>query len=738
MDDDEDDYIITRDLLSEIKGKRFELEWVVTYEAALEAIGGHQHDVYLIDYRLGEHDGLELLRRALRNGCQAPLILLTGQGDHEIDLEAMKAGAADYLIKGQLEASILERSIRYAIQHARTLEALRKSEAANRALLAETQRRLREQIALREAGTIISSALDLETVLSRIAEQMGKAVDATSAYICSYQPETMTSTVLAEYFSPHACPQERVSDLGVTYHLPHDFPGSSESTPQLVHLDTPGLSQPEREHMCRFAAQTTLSIPLQVRGQTIAFAELWESRRPREFTPEEIALCQALAQQAAIAMENARLYTMTDQALAERVQELHTMQIIGKQLNATLDFARVMELTLEHAMDAMGASSGVIGILDEESDGLYLLAQRGVPAEYAKYRHEPWLNERGIIGRVASTGQPIITGNVGEHPDLEPINAQTCSQMGVPIVRQGVVSGVISLESPYPDAFSHNDLGFITWLADHAAIAIENARLYQQAQAANQAKTEFMSTVSHELKIPMTSIKGYAKLLALTAGGGLTDRQRESLDIISANVDRMDRLVVDLLDISRIEAGRLRLEMGPVDMCKVIQTVAQSMKTQIEAKNLTLQVDVPASLPPVWGDHGRLVQVVTNLISNAYKYTPEGGHIHVTTDGLSDSSSTDCLTVSVRDTGLGISPEDQHKLFTKFFRADDPRVRDIPGTGLGLSITKSLIEMHAGAIWFQSELSEGTTFTFTLPVGQLKEKGSYAGHTPQIDHYSDS
>ena len=724
VDDDEDDFIITQDLLSEIKGGEFDLNWVATYQAALETMGRHQHDVYLIDYRLGEYNGLELLREVLRNGSQAPMILLTGQGDHTTDLEAMKAGAADYLVKGQIEPSLLERSIRYAIEHNRTLQALRESEAANQVLLAETQRRLNEQIALREAGAIISSALDLETVLSHIAEQMGKAVDATSVYISSYQPETMTSTVMAEYFSPHACAQELPSDLSVTYHLPQDHPGSlnllQAGQPELVHSDAPDLPPSQRARMHKSGSQTMLNIPLQIRGQTVAFAQLWESRRRREFTPEDIALCQALAQQAAIAIENARLYTMTDQALAKRVQELHTMQLIDQQLNATLDFAHVMELTLEHAMDAVGASSGIIGLLDEEGAGLYLLVQRGVPAEYTHYRHNPWPIGRGAIGRVTHTAQPIVTGNVNECPDFEPTTAQTRSQMVVPVLCQEIVRAVISLESPHPDAFSQNDLDFVTRLSDHAAIAIENARLYQQAQAANQAKTEFMSMVSHELKIPMTSIKGYAKLLAITSGAELAEQQRSFLDIISANVDRMDWLVSDLLDVSHIEAGRLRLEMGPVVIGEVIEEVIQSMKTQIDAKDLNLQVDVPATLPPAWGDRGRLAQIVTNLVSNAYKYTPEGGQIRIVTNGPADSSPTGCLTVFVSDTGLGISHEDQNKLFTKFFRADDPYVRDVPGTGLGLSITKSLIEMHGGEIWFESEPGHGTTFTFTLPVRQTE------------------
>lgn len=583
----------------------------------------------------------------------------------------------------------------------------------NAQLLEAAERRALQLTTLNQVNRIVSQTLDLDKVLQLIMEKSLELLDAEagSLLLADEAGENLTFEVVLGPVENQLRGAHATIGSGIVGTV------AREIQPLIVNdVQADPRWDTSFDKTTEFVTRNLVCVPMVSRDQLVGAIEVLNKRAPGYFSEEDKELLSSFAAQAAIAIENAQLFTMTDQALAERVQELHTMQLIDRQLNATLDFARVMDLTLEHAMDAVAASDGVVGVVDAEGTGLYLVAQRGMPQEYARYRDEPWPIEQGIIGRVARTGDPVIAGDVEDDPSLEPIASHTLSHMTAPILYQGEVRAVISVESPHPDAFSQRDLDFITRLADHAAIAIENARLYQQAQAANQAKTEFMSIASHELKVPMTSIKGYAKLLTLGAVGDLTQRQREFLDIIASNVDRMDRLVADLLDVSRIEAGRLRLEMGPVDLREVVETVLQSVKAEIEAKELALTVEIPTTLPPVWGDQGRLVQILTNLVSNAYKYTPNGGQILISVNGQSASSTTNCLTISVRDSGLGISPEDQRNLFTKFFRADDPRVREVPGTGLGLSITKSLVETHGGEIWFESEPDQGTVFTFTLPI----------------------
>ena len=248
----------------------------------------------------------------------------------------------------------------------------------------------------------------------------------------------------------------------------------------------------------------------------------------------------------------------------------------------------------------------------------------------------------------------------------------------------------------------------------------ELAEARDEAVAANQSKSEFVSVVSHELKLPMTSIKGYSDLMLSGATGQLNENQTSFLTTIRNNVNRMATLVSDLTDISRIESGNMRLEPREVPVWDVIDEVVTLTRTQVTQKNQTVTVDIPTELPKAWCDRNRLAQILTNLISNANKYTPEGGAIVVQA-----ICKNDMIQIKVQDNGHGMTPEDQENLFSKFFRSADDKIREAPGTGLGLSITKNLIELQGGKIWFESEFRKGTSFYFTVPI-------SLDGKTRQI------
>jgi signal transduction histidine kinase len=296
------------------------------------------------------------------------------------------------------------------------------------------------------------------------------------------------------------------------------------------------------------------------------------------------------------------------------------------------------------------------------------------------------------------------------------------------------VMGVLIVGSRSPHQFRPEDQQLLSTLADQAAIAIENATLYEherglrhtleglnrQIQEANQRKTAFVTLVSHELRTPLTSMMGYTELLREGEGGPLSPRQREWLGIIGHNADRLETLIDDLLDTTRMELGIIELKPTPLDLRPLIEEVARALRPQIARNGQRLTLELAEALPAVVGDADRLRQILTNLLSNALKYTPSGGHITIT--AREDAGG---VRVAVQDTGIGLTPDEQAQLFTPFFRAQHDPTRRVGGTGLGLAITRALVELHGGAITVASVAGQGSTFSFTLPT--LHEPEDAAG-----------
>jgi signal transduction histidine kinase len=580
-------------------------------------------------------------------------------------------------------------------------------------LLQETERRARQLSTLNEITRQLTSTLESEPLLNNILDNAVSILncEAGSLFLVDEQTDELI-------FKVTVGPPASASLLG--QRLP---PGSGivgravQTRAPVIDNDAQhsGARHVETDEQTGFVSRALLAVPLQVKDRVLGVIEVINRRDRLPFGNDDQNLLTAFAGQAAVAIENARLYTLTDQELAARVEELSVMQRIDRELNASLEMGRAMRITLEWAMRQSRSQAGLIGMLTDNN--LRIMAHQGYGDHLAGYAETPMPLDLPVLREAVASGQPqrqILDPAMGG--SLLP---EARDQIVIPIRREAQVIGLLMLESV---TSTEEDVSFLNRLSDHAAIAIANAQLYAEVQSANEAKSEFVSFVAHELKNPMTSIKGYTELLAGGKVGTINDMQSNFLHTIRSNVERMSTLVSDLNDNSKIEAGRLRLDFRATELPEIVDDVIRSTRRQIEDRKQTVEVSLPAQLPAVWADRTRVGQVLTNLVSNAHKYTPEEGQILVggemTNNQWDPEGAARVVHLWVRDTGIGISAEDQSKIFQKFFRSDDQKAREAPGTGLGLNITKSLVEMQGGRIWFESEFRKGTTFHFTIPVAE--------------------
>lgn len=476
-----------------------------------------------------------------------------------------------------------------------------------------------------------------------------------------------------------------------------------------------------RESVVGYQLRSIMCAPLLVRGQTLGAVYVDNRLFSGVFEKDDLGLLVTFANQAAIAIENARLFTQTDQALARRVEELSLFQRIDQQLNRSLELDQVLSLSLNWAIALTNAAGGSIGLFEEmskeEAD-----ASSDVPQQVLRlmvFRGEEEHSEarlvtldHPIVRQVIKEGRSVLTRNVTETESVDGTPASV--QLAVPIQQDGVIIGLITLETQQNIEINREDIAFVEQLSDRAAVAIKNAKLYEAIHAANKAKSDFISLVAHELRVPMTSIKGYTDLMNAGLAGPLSDQQKQFLEVIRRNLTRMTSLISDLSDINHIESGRMKFDLKSFDLREVVADVADSLRERIGNRQQTLHIDIEDELPPVFADSTRMAQVISNLMSNAYKYTPDGGEIIVRA-----WPNGRFAYVSVQDNGYGISEENQQKLFTQFFRAEDKEVREQPGWGLGLSIVRRMVEAQDGEISFESELGKGSTFTFTIPLANM-------------------
>jgi signal transduction histidine kinase/putative methionine-R-sulfoxide reductase with GAF domain len=623
---------------------------------------------------------------------------------------------------GTLSLGSAEPAVEYTPEQSKLLQAIADQVAGalvKARLLQETERRARQLTTLNEVTRKLTSTLETDPLLQSILDSAVEILNCEAGSLLMVD-QAMDELVFKVTVGPVATSlvnQRMPAAQGVV--------GRAVSTGEAVIVNDV-TRFPEwfsvNDQQTGFTTRALLAIPLKIKDRVIGVVEVINKKDGSFFSRDDHELLSAFASQAVVAIENARLYTMTDLALAARVEELSVMQRIDRELNTSLDMTTAMRITLDWAMRQSGASAGLVAVLNEEdSSGVQVMASQGYTAEIEPYQTEPLPTAEYQLDEVirgATATRRSLNGRVKCTPLLNGGRSQAI----LPIRRETTTIGLLLLESLHAEPVSDEIMDFLSRLADHASIAISNAQLYNAVQQANLAKSDFVSFVAHELKNPMTSVKGYTELIFAGAGGPVTEVQANFLSTIRHNIERMNTLVSDLNDMSKIEVGRLRLEFKSISLKDVIDSVIRSTRKQIEEKQQALVINIPADLAPVWADRNRVEQVMVNLISNAHKYTPVSGSIEVAAEQCANqwdpNGAARVIHIWVKDNGIGINEEDQKKIFQKFFRSEDQKTREVPGTGLGLNITRSLIEMQGGKIWFESEFRKGTTFHFTIPVSE--------------------
>ena len=656
--------------------------------------------------------GRQILTQDYTRECQSRNITPASQGIYAWMGVPLNAGAETM---GSLSVGSRDATITYTRAQLDLLQAIADQTVGaivKARLLQESEKRAHQLSTLNEITRQLTSTLEQEPLLQNILENAVNILncEAGTLFLMDEPTGDLIFRVTVGPVATNLLGQRLPSGAGIVGRAVQLRSPVIENDAQHSSTHSGGADK-----QTGFISRSLLAVPMQIKDRVLGVIEVINRKDGLPFVEDDQNLLTAFAGQAAVAMENARLLASTDLALTERVEELQVMGRIVRELNASLEVDRAMRTTLEWAMRRSNAEAGLIGMI--EDDNLRLMAQQGYDEILTQEEDLRLPLELPAIRAAIESGQPdqvslLSNGAKGILPSAH-------TQIIVPIRREAQVIGLLLLEST---SDSQGNLSFLNQLSDSAAIAIANAQLYDEVQKANLAKSDFVSFVAHELKNPMTSIKGYTELLAAGSVGQINEMQTNFLGTIRANVERMSALVSDLNDNAKIEVGRLRLDYKPVDVPDIVDEVVRSTKRQVEDKRQDVELRLPPQLPPVWADRIRVGQVLTNLVSNAHKYTPEGGKIFVgaeaTRNQWDPEGARQVVHLWVKDNGIGISIEDQTKIFQQFFRSDDSKAREAPGTGLGLHITKSLVEMQGGRIWFDSEFRKGTTFHFTVPVAE--------------------
>lgn len=570
--------------------------------------------------------------------------------------------------------------------------------------------------ALLQASLRLTSSLELPAVLDEILNQALVLVAADDAHIFLYDGRALS-------FGAARWADERKSE-------PYSEPRKDGITYTVARTGEKIVSEDVNKHPLFkewMWGGAIASMPLRIEDQVVGVMNI-AFEDPHVFSQSELQVLELFAVQAAIALQNARKFHES----ARRLAQLSALQQVAQVVNSRLEMQLLLREIVHQVWQVLGYE--IVEIYLVEGDVLRLRAARG---SSEKPDHTMQMSE-GIIGRVARTNTPAFVPDVSQDLDYVVGFPDSKSEIVVPLSKGEIVIGVLNVESPNYGGLDESDLRLLMLLANQVLVAIENATLYdklrehtseleqivkerttaleqalEDARGAERLKTQFVADVSHELRTPLANIKLYLELLNF----GNPDRTQEYLDTLTRETDRLVTLIEDLLAISRIDTGTSKPDLHEENLNTLVQSLIEDRQRLLAERSLDVELEIDEQLPLVSMDVQMITQAVSLIMTNAMQYSRPGGTITLKTTSQ-PTENQEWVVLTIRDTGIGIPPEELSRVFERFYRGRASRLLAVPGTGLGLAITKEIIDRHAGKITVESKIDKGSEFSIWLPVAR--------------------
>jgi signal transduction histidine kinase len=412
--------------------------------------------------------------------------------------------------------------------------------------------------------------------------------------------------------------------------------------------------------------------------------------------------------------------------LTRSVDQLTALGEVSRAVSSTLDLDTVLDTIVARAVQLSGTSGGVIYEYDEAIQTFQLRASHRTEAEVVDaLRAVPIQLGEGATGQAALRQMPVEIADILEDRQYQFERVRSIlirlgyrSVLSIPLLLEERILGALTVSRGEPGSFPPETVNLLQTFAAQSALAIQNARLFReiadksrQLEAASRHKSEFLANMSHELRTPLNAIIGFSEVLAERMFGEVNEKQAEYLQDILSSGRHLLSLINDILDLSKVEAGRLELEFGRFHLPTALENALTLIRERAIRHGITLTQSVDERVGDIVADERKVKQILLNLLSNAVKFTPEGGRV-----GLTVNAADGAITIAISDTGIGIASEDQAAIFEEFRQVGRDDTRKQEGTGLGLTLAKKFVELHGGRIWVQSHVDQGSTFSFTLPV----------------------